>query len=55
MKMQNKHLLLFLLLALTTNIGAQTINWANDIAPLLYDHCVKCHRDGGLGGFSLIG
>lgn len=55
MKMQNKLLLLFLLLALTTNIGAQTINWANDVAPLLYDHCVKCHRDGGLGGFSLIG
>lgn len=54
--MQNKYLLPFLLLALFSNaIRAQTISWANDVAPILYDHCVKCHRDGGLGGFSLIG
>ncbi len=56
MKMQNKHLLPLLLLALSSSVvHAQTINWATDVAPILYEHCVKCHRDGGLGGFSLIG
>lgn len=27
--------------------------WATDIAPILYDHCVSCHRAGGVGGFAL--
>jgi mono/diheme cytochrome c family protein len=31
------------------------VNWANDIAPILYKNCASCHRDGGLGGFSLVG
>lgn len=34
---------------------SQTINWANDVAPILYQHCVQCHRDAGIGHFSLIG
>ncbi|MBL7802262.1 MAG: sterol desaturase family protein [Saprospiraceae bacterium] len=46
--------LVLFLLALP-GLSAQSINWATDIAPLLYDHCVKCHRDGGIAGFSLIG
>lgn len=46
--------LVLFLLALS-GLSAQSINWATDIAPLLYDHCVKCHRDGGIAGFSLIG
>lgn len=29
------------------------VNWASDIAPILYDHCVTCHRAGGVGGFPL--
>lgn len=33
---------------------AQNINWANDVAPILYKHCVQCHRDGSIGGFSLL-
>ncbi len=53
--MQNKTLLFALLTAFSTAANAQTVNWAKDIAPILYDHCVKCHRDGGIGGFSLIG
>ena len=36
------------------NVGAQ-VNWATDIAPILYENCAKCHRDGGLAPFSLIG
>lgn len=36
--------------------GAQTtVNWATDVAPILYENCVQCHRDGGIGHFSLIG
>lgn len=34
---------------------AQPVNWAKDVAPILYDHCVKCHREGGIGHFSLVG
>ncbi|MBK8192820.1 MAG: hypothetical protein IPK76_06340 [Lewinellaceae bacterium] len=50
----NKILLLLAFTAFTSVISAQTVNWATDIAPILYEHCVKCHRDGGIGGFSLI-
>lgn len=54
--MRHKYLLLFLLPAFPLHhVVAQSINWATDVAPILYDHCVQCHRDGGLGGFSLIG
>ncbi|MBL7825733.1 MAG: T9SS type A sorting domain-containing protein, partial [Saprospiraceae bacterium] len=31
------------------------INWSADIAPILYENCAKCHRDGGIGHFSLVG
>jgi hypothetical protein len=49
------HLTFFICLFLSLNIKSQTINWANDIAPILYKNCVSCHRDGGIGHFSLIG
>ncbi len=52
----HKPFLLFLLTLSALSVRAQApVNWANDIAPILYDHCVKCHRDDGLGHFSLIG
>lgn len=51
-----KHLLSGLLLAaFSAGAAAQTVNWASDVAPILYEHCVKCHRDGGVGHFSLLG
>lgn len=53
--MKNKTLLFIFLTALPLASKAQAVNWAQDIAPILYDHCVKCHRDGGIGGFSLVG
>ncbi len=53
--MQLKHLLSALLLAASVAASAQSINWATDIAPILYENCAKCHRDGGLAPFSLIG
>ena len=40
---------------LSAGASAQTVNWAEDVAPILYEHCVKCHRDGGIGHFSLVG
>ena len=53
--MQLKHPLLCLLLLSSFGLQAQSINWATDIAPILYENCAKCHRDGGLGHFSLVG
>lgn len=49
-------ILLFTLccLFLGANVQSQTINWANDIAPILYKHCVQCHRAEAIGGFSLV-
>jgi len=54
--MSNKTLYFLLLSSLAATVApAQTVNWATDVAPILYDNCVKCHRDGGIGHFSLIG
>ena len=55
--MQNKNFLpaALALCLFVTVANAQTPNWASDVAPILYENCVKCHRDGGIGHFSLIG
>ncbi len=29
------------------------VNFSENIAPIIYSHCTKCHRDGEIGGFSL--
>jgi hypothetical protein len=34
-------------------LAAQQPTWAEDIAPILYQHCVSCHRVDGVGGFTL--
>lgn len=34
-------------------LHAQTPTWAADVAPILYQHCVTCHRAGGVGSFPL--
>jgi mono/diheme cytochrome c family protein len=31
-----------------------TPTFSEDVAPILYDNCVSCHRPGGLGPFSLL-
>ncbi len=33
---------------------AQTVTYSEHIAPLLYDHCVKCHRPNQVAPFSLL-
>ena len=52
--MTKKIILAALFLANYCTANAQ-VNWATDIAPILYENCAKCHRDGGLAPFSLIG
>ena len=50
-----KQQLLWLALPLFPSVlPAQTpLSWATDVAPILYDHCVSCHRVGGVGAFPL--
>lgn len=45
-----------ILLALSLSLGlyAQTPNWAENVAPILYNNCTSCHHSGGLGKFSLL-
>ncbi|MBL7826891.1 MAG: hypothetical protein JNJ57_09700, partial [Saprospiraceae bacterium] len=52
--MTNKIFLAVLATTLAFTTQAQ-INWSADIAPILYENCAKCHRDGGIGHFSLVG
>src|SRR3954471_10631359 len=33
---------------------SQTPTWSQDIAPILYANCTKCHHPGGAGHFSLL-
>jgi len=37
-----------------TTSQAQTPTWAEDIAPILYNNCTKCHHDGGIAPFPLM-
>ena len=49
-----KKFCLFLLFFLAFNwLQAQSVTWAKDIAPIMYENCGACHRDGGAGPFSL--
>src|SRR6266478_5014362 len=31
-----------------------SLTFSKDIAPILYDHCVECHRPGGIAPMSLL-
>jgi mono/diheme cytochrome c family protein len=35
-------------------VQAQTPTWAEEIAPILYNNCTKCHHDGGIAPFALM-
>jgi len=47
---------LFLFLGFTEkfNIESSTINFSEDIAPIIYENCSGCHHTGGIGPFSLV-
>ena len=32
----------------------QEVTFAEDVAPILYESCVECHRPGGMGPMSLL-
>jgi tetratricopeptide (TPR) repeat protein len=39
---------------LTQRAGVHAPTFAKDVAPILFEHCVACHRPGESGGFSLL-
>ena len=52
--MKQKHFGLLLPFLFAFSLTAQSQpTWANDVAPILYKHCVTCHRVGGVGSFPL--
>ncbi len=38
----------------TGSAPASAPTWAEHVAPILYQHCVSCHREGGIGPFHLL-
>lgn len=49
--MKNTFFIFLYFLSITT--FAQTPNWSNSIAKILYANCTSCHRPGGIAPFSL--
>ncbi|MEN9611031.1 MAG: hypothetical protein RLZZ628_1845 [Bacteroidota bacterium] len=49
-----KFLLLALITAALPMLRAQNPNWAENIAPILYKNCAKCHQPNGVAPFSLL-
>lgn len=37
-----------------TVLRAQSVTWAEHVAPILYQNCTGCHHTGGIGHFSLV-
>lgn len=44
----------FCLSTTATPAFAQPVTFSKDVAPILYDHCVVCHRPGEIAPFSLL-
>jgi Secretion system C-terminal sorting domain len=42
-----------LLLILSNLMYAQTPNWSNNVAKIVYENCTSCHRTGGIAPFRL--
>jgi hypothetical protein len=53
MKVKFSFLMLFVGLALPQKSQAQTPNWSEDVASIVYTHCTSCHRPGEVGPFPL--
>jgi uncharacterized protein (TIGR03437 family) len=45
---------LFLLLALSVPAAAQSVTYSEQIAPIVYNNCTKCHRTGQVTPFTLM-
>lgn len=50
---KNNFLILLLAPFLSSNLAAQTVTFAEHIAPIIYQHCTSCHRPNEIGRFSL--
>lgn len=48
-----KHLLIFSFLGLISNALAQN-TWSNSVGEILFNHCSRCHHEGGLGPFPIM-
>ena len=44
---------LFAVLINSTAVFAQ-VTWSENVAPILFEHCTKCHNEGGIGPSSLM-
>ncbi|MEO0042740.1 MAG: hypothetical protein RL329_2188 [Bacteroidota bacterium] len=49
-----KVILLTVSVGVASFLHAQTPNWAENIAPILYKNCAKCHQPNGVAPFSLL-
>lgn len=36
-----------------SDVRSAPVNWSEHVAPIVFDHCVSCHREGGIAPFSL--
>ena len=50
-----KKIILVLCILITSRAFAQTPNWSENVAPILYNNCTNCHIEGGIAPFSLVG
>lgn len=50
-----KQILLLAGVLYTLSVSAQNPNWAEHVAPILYNNCTSCHITGGIAPFSLVG
>lgn len=49
----NKLLPFFFVVIATTSLSAQTVTFSEHIAPIVFQHCTGCHRQGEVGPFPL--
>jgi hypothetical protein len=52
--MKKAFLLLLSLIVISQKAYSQTPTWAENIAPILFKNCAKCHNPNGVGPFSLL-
>lgn len=52
--MKKIYIVFALLLIKCSIASAQVITWAEEIAPIMYNHCTTCHHSGAIGGTSFI-
>lgn len=52
--MNMKKIWIVLCLTILRMVAQGQMNWAENIAPILFDHCTKCHHPGGIGPSSFM-